>query len=598
MLIPWLAALVAGAAVGVLQYGVRPGRSLLPALARAAAVTLIVALLLDAPVGRARAPRPFAVLDASASWRRGADAAAWSRARERLRGAGADSSFLFGDSLRTAGALPETPEDAASTVRPAVERALAAGRSLVVVTDGEIDDPSVLASLPPGSRLEVIDRPAAMDAALVTLEAPRAAVGGDTVDVRAGVQAGAAGAAATSLDLLIGDRRAARVAVEALAPFGERALAFRVAVPNGDGERLLRAVLARGDAEPRNDSLALVLDVSAAAGAVFVSTSPDFDARHALGVLRGALSLPTRGYLRVAPGNWRADGSLAAVSEEEVRRAVRSAPLVVLHGDTLALGPPRAVTAGSLALLSPPSAGAADWYATGAPSSPVASALAGIPWDSLPPIAVSGESPRGSWEGLEVRQGRRGERRVPVVGTEGARRSVTVAASGLWRWQFRGGASADAFATLWGSLFDWLAGERSDVRAALPADALVRAGEMVRWRRGSGADTVVAVTLARRGAGGGADSLTLRFAPATSIAESPPLAPGVYDVRVRGGATVLAVNPSREWLPRQPTVRAGRVGSGPPLAEAPRLRSVGLAYAAALVLLCAEWLSRRRLGLR
>lgn len=598
MLIPWLVAVVAGAGVGVLQYGLRPGGSLIPALARSGAVTLIVALLLDAPIGRARVPRPFAALDASASWQRGADGDAWSRARARLRSAGADSTYLFGDSLRLAGLPPEAPADAASAVRPAVERALAAGRALVVVTDGEIDDPAALGSLPPGSRVEVVERAASPDAGVLALEAPRAAVGGDTVDVRVRVQAGAAGSGATALDLLVGDRRAARASLEPLAPFGERAFTFRLPVPNGDGERLLRAALAAGDAEPRNDSLTVALDVSAAAGAVFVSTSPDFDARYALGVLRGALSLPTRGYFRVAPGNWRADGSLAAVSEEEVRRAVRSAPLVVLHGDTAALGRPRDVTAGALALLAPPAEGATEWYATGAPASPIAAALAGVPWDSLPPIAIGATPPRGSWEGLEVRQGRRGDRRAPVVGIEGARRTVIVTASGLWRWQFRGGTSADAYATLWGSLFDWLAGERSDVRAALPADPVVRAGEAVRWRRGAGADSVVTVALVRRGGPGGEDSVTLRFGAGATVTESAPLAPGVYDVRVRGGTTLLAVNPSREWLPRQRTVRAGRVGTGAPLGDAPRLRSLGWAYAVALVLLCAEWLTRRRLGLR
>jgi hypothetical protein len=82
------------------------------------------------------------------------------------------------------------------------------------------------------------------------------------------------------------------------------------------------------------------------------------------------------------------------------------------------------------------------------------------------------------------------------------------------------------------------------------------------------------------------------------VTESQPLAAGVYDVRMRGGSAVLAVNPSREWLPRPRTVRSGRVGSGAPLGDAPRLRSLGWAYALTLALLCAEWLTRRRVGLR
>ncbi|NUR35412.1 MAG: hypothetical protein HOQ30_15515, partial [Gemmatimonadaceae bacterium] len=109
-----------------------------------------------------------------------------------------------------------------------------------------------------------------------------------------------------------------------------------------------------GDAEPRNDTLAVGVDVSRAPAAVFVSTAPDFDAREAVAALRGVTSLPTRAYYRVAAGVWRADPGLARVEESVVRAAVRDAPLVILHGDTAAFGAPRAATRGSLLLFAPP----------------------------------------------------------------------------------------------------------------------------------------------------------------------------------------------------------------------------------------------------
>jgi hypothetical protein len=617
-MILWLVAVGAGLATALLQYGAPfgagRGRTLLPAILRTLAIAVLVALILDAPLGRARVLPPFAALDGSASWMRGSDSAAWRAARSRARAAAAESTFVFGDSVRAAPA-DASPSDLASAVRPAVDRALAAGRSLVVVTDGELDDPAALQALPPGSSVDVLPRPARRDGALLVLDAPRAAVGGDTVDVRASVVAGAAGSGRGTVDLFIDGRRVGAAPLDSLAPFGERSIVLRARVPDADGIALVRAVLAAdGDAEPRNDTLTTPLEVSAAAGAVFVSTSPDYDARYALSVLRGALAIPTRGYLRVAPGVWRLDGTLAPAAEEDVRRAVRVAPLVIIHGDTLALGRPREVTRGTLALIAPPADSVtADWYVTSAPSSPVVGALSGIPWDSLPPIAVSPTVPRGAWQALEARQGRRGDRRIVVTGTEEPRRAVTVGASGLWRWQFRGGASADAYATLWGSIFDWLAAERTDVRPALPADQLVRSGEPVRWRRGAGSDTVVALALTlRRGqrAGGGApagtpsatpvpaDTVVLRFPPGATLAESRPLPAGVYDVRVPGGAAVLAVNASRELIPRQPTVRAGRVGAGAALGDAPRARSASWAYLLVVAALCAEWLFRRRLGLR
>jgi hypothetical protein len=73
----------------------------------------------------------------------------------------------------------------------------------------------------------------------------------------------------------------------------------------------------------------------------------------------------------------------------------------------------------------------------------------------------------------------------------------------------------------------------------------------------------------------------------------------VYDVRVPGGSALLAVNVSRELLPRRPTVRSGAVGRAPaPAGVAPSLRSLGWVYVVLVLLLCGEWLARRRAGLR
>ena len=51
-----------------------------------------------------------------------------------------------------------------------------------------------------------------------------------------------------------------------------------------------------------------------------------------------------------------------------------------------------------------------------------------------------------------------------------------VAASGFWRWRFRGGALAAAHTAFWGSIIDWLAAEQADARAASPADGALREG--------------------------------------------------------------------------------------------------------------------------
>ena len=604
---PWILAALAGLAFAFLQYAGRDlrlgARAMLPAVLRAVAITLLAALLLDAPAGRRKPLATWVALDASASWRRGGDTSAWRRAWGEVRATRPESLFLFGDSLRALRGADSltTPSDLASVARPAVERALGRGHPLVVVTDGELADPEALNELPAGSRVIVEPHRPGSDLAVSSLELPRAVVSGDTVELRVGLVAGASGSSPGTLAIVVGDASVLSVPVDALAPYAERALTVRARMEGREGPTVVRAIVrSPGDVEAHNDTLAMAIDLSRAASAVFVSTSPDFDARYALAVLRGALAVPTRGYFRVAPGAWRVDGSLAPISETDVRSAFRDAPVAILHGDTAAFGPPRAATSGPLALVVPAVTSDGEWYAADAPPSPLAPALSGLPWDSLPPITVGAAPPAGQWRALEVRRGREEDRRVIIAGSDTPRRLVIVAASGLWRWRFRGGASADAFTALWGSLFDWLAAERADRRAAVPTGIVVRAGEPVRWHRGSATDSSVLVVLRRMARNDSArvDSMTLRFHGDATIAESPALSPGLYMATVRGGSTMLAVNNAREWLPRAPRVKAGAIGGGIPVDAAPRLRSSGWAYALLLILLCAEWVVRRRLGMR
>ena len=89
----------------------------------AIAATLLVALLLDAPIGAARVPPPLVALDASASWTRGGDSLSWRAALDSVRGTD-DALLLVGDSLRT-GPAPDAPAATASRTRPAVERVMA-----------------------------------------------------------------------------------------------------------------------------------------------------------------------------------------------------------------------------------------------------------------------------------------------------------------------------------------------------------------------------------------------------------------------------------------------------------------------------------------
>ena len=599
----WLLAALVGLAVAGLQYGanaLRPAVAPL-ALLRALVVTIVLAMLLGAPGGRSTPLAPEIALDASESWTRGgAVCDRWQGALDSAARVGRGTRLRFGDSVRADDGRA-TPADRASRLRPVADRAAASGHPVVVITDGELDDADVLAALPRGSRAVVVPcRAAGPDLAVATLEAPRTVLAGDTTNVRLTLTAGSAGSLAGVLELRLDDQILASQPVPALGAYGEQSVALRGIGEGAERGAVLRALFrGAGDTEPRNDTLAIGVDVSRAAAAVFVSTAPDFDAREAVAALRGVTSLPTRAYYRVAPGAWRTDPALARVPEEDVRTAVRDAPIVILHGDTALFGPPRAASRGALLLFAPPLGDEGDWLAAAAPPSPLAPAFAALPFDSLPPLSVSAALPRGEWQGLVVREpGAGGERRVALVGWETPRRVAVLGASGFWRWRFRGGVRADAYGAFFGTLFDWLAAGRSDRRAVVPDAGVFRAGAPLRWRRGSPTDSVVALTLVRRGAPARTDSMTLRFSESATVLESAPVPPGVYDVRSANGTSVLVVNQSSELLPRRPTVQSGRIGGRPGLADAPLARELGWLYVVAVLALCAEWLLRRRVGMR
>ena len=72
----------------------------------------------------------------------------------------------------------------------------------------------------------------------------------------------------------------------------------------------------------------------------------------------------------------------------------------------------------------------------------------------------------------------------------------------------------------------------------------------------------------------------------------------MYDVQAEGGASVLVVNASREWVPRPPTVRDGVLSRGALSSDAPRLADAGWPFVLALLVLCGEWIGRRAVGYR
>src|SRR5260221_530379 len=171
-MIVWFLSFAAGLLAASVHYGRPAPAALLPVLLRLVAVTLVVAIALDAPAGSAFAPASKVALDVSESWVRATDSTAWKAALDSVRRIGGPLSY-FGDSLRDA-SVPVTPSDHATRLRGVVDAASAAGAPVAVVTDGEVEEPELAATLPRGSRFIVLPKRERRDLAVTALDAPRA----------------------------------------------------------------------------------------------------------------------------------------------------------------------------------------------------------------------------------------------------------------------------------------------------------------------------------------------------------------------------------------------------------------------------------------
>lgn len=568
-------------------------RPLLMAL-RLLAVIAAMALLLDLPIGVARPPSPLVALDVSSSWTRSGDSAAWRAAGDTARAAGASGALvLFGDSTRNA-TIPSLPGDLASRVAPVLQRAAATGQSVVVVTDGAIDDADALQQAVAGSRVAVVPVHAGADRAVADLSAVAEGRVGDTLTVQARVVADAAMPTPTTLRWLLDGTVLAEAPVPALAAGGEAMIESRIVIPAGDSIAVLRAALpAAGDIQPRNDTLAVAFRRGARQRIVIVSTAPDADVRDIATQLRSNVALPTDTYFRIAPGRWLRDNTFAPIEESAVRLAVRGATLAVLHGDTLAMGTPASLGTRALLLLTPPDGDAPELIVRPAPASPLQAALSGIVVESLPPLLAS-VAARGGIVALSAAPATSGTGAVPIVtATEGDVRRVLITAAGYNRWRARGGVSEAAFQAFVGAATDWLLGARGRAAVATPATSVVRAGAPVRWRAGTQSRAVISLTRdgdrrTRR------DSITFT---AGADGEMPPLDAGVWRGTVAGVPVVIPVSASREFLPHAVTLHSGAL-NGPALAIRRGARAISWLYLATVLLLAAEWLLRRRAGLR
>ena len=582
-----------------------------------------LALLLWNPVTTRSEPGgpPLVLLDASLSMvgQGGPWGAALDTARALARGGGGGVIWRFGRAVRAFDTLP--PADGATRLGPALAAAAARGGPVIVVTDGAITDlPDVPPDLVRRARLVVLPRPPFFDAFVASIEGPRRVAAGDTIRLRVGYGTAGKRPGSTAGKRPGKGEEGREHAVLTVSLAGRRLASREVTLPDSGvvateltlpASRLPSGWSAAevrlggvGDDEPRDDARLFVVEVSPAPAIVMLAAPPDWDTRFLSRTLAEVARVPVRTFVATEPARWRDAATLAPVSPSDLTRSIAAARLVVAAGDPALLPAPRSPRAAASLLWWPTVGGVpGDWYVEPPPPSPVAAALAGILWDSVPPAAAATDVAPGRDTSrvvaLNARLARRGvPRPILQLAVRDGVRQATLSATGLYRWVFRGGASAQAYRALVAALADWLLdgeGGRGKGERAVPESQVVANGLPLVWRWvGTGQPSDVVVRLVGN-AGERVDTLHFDAAGQAEL----PLPAGVYRYASEGGGErgLVAVETySDEWRPAQAVLRAQE---GAPAA---RLVGVGLRdrwwwFAVAIAALAVEWAWRRRQGL-
>jgi hypothetical protein len=537
--------------------------------------------------------------------------AALDTARALARGGGV--IWRFGARVTGFDTLP--PTDGASRLAPALAAAAARGGELVVVSDGAIDDRADLApDLVRRARIVVLPRTPFFDAFVAAVEGPRRVSGADTLRLRVsygtagtrdpkGLPDGRGGRGTGKATLVVSNE--GRRLVSRVVPLPDSGIVATDVtlppslVPRPGWSALAVRLEGVSDSEPRDDGRLFALEVSRQPAVVLLAAPPDWETRFLARTISDVARVPVRTFVATDPGGsrWRDATTLDDRSAGDVARAVAGARLVIAAGNPAVLT--RFTPRGAVLLWPATHRQDGDWYVQPPGPSPIAGALAGVVWDSLPPATSLAELAPDSTSavGLTARLARRGPPRPAVVLSErGGTRRVVIGAGGLYRWAFRGGASGEAYRALVAGLVDWLlgGGEGRGERFA-PLTYEVPNGMPLLWRwAGSSAprDIVISLDAAQR-----QRVDTLRF-DAAGRAELR-LPPGAYRYSAAGGTErgLVAVDTnSDEWLP------AAAVLTSQPGEPGGRLVSVALRdrwwlFALAIGAFTAEWAWRRRQGL-
>jgi hypothetical protein len=576
---------------------------------RVAGVAALLLLLWNPPwlPGTPTHGTPLVLLDASLSI--AGTGGRWPEALDSARRIAGERGTIWRFGAAVASFDTSPPTDGASRLGPAIAAAAAHAGPVTVITDGEFDDAAPLSpDLRARARVVLLARRPFTDAYVAGASGQRRLAAADTLRLRVsvGVVGGSRGPGAgsrdfggngTSVVVRHGERRLASRALT-LPDSGTIVTEMDVPAARLPAGPAALAVLLEGaaDEEPRDDVRWFVVEVAPRPAVVVLAAPPDWETRFLARELSDVVRAPVRTFVRFdRGGRWHDGATLRPVGDGDVAAAVATARLVV-HGPEP--GPARNARGARLVLAGAGAEG--DWYVVAPPASPLAGALAGVARDSLPPL--TGVSPPPADDAgtvaLAATLARRGSA-VPVVTLResGGVRIATVAASGFWRWGFRGGSSQVAYRALVAGMADWLLEEQGagNGERFAPVTPESPRGVPIAWQwlaRDAARDRVVRVT-----GPGGERVDTLRF-DAEGRAESR-LAPGVYRYAAVDGPErgLVAVEPySDEWRPRRITLgpQSGTAGAA---REGRGLRDTWWLFALAIAAFAIEWYWRRREGL-
>lgn len=421
--------------------------------------------------------------------------------------------------------------------------------------------------------------------------------------------------------------------------------------PLSAGALHITARLEHQDAFPLDNERSATVHVDPEeTGILLVSFVADWEPRFLFPVLNQVTGLPVRGYVRAGSDRFMqmTTGNSARTTETSTNnreinlttltRLLTQAELVVAMGvDASNQELLTQATRHSRALLLFPmdAAGAAvagvathgpqpgEWLLAGLPPSAIAGQAGQFQTGVLPPLTSLlrlADEPAGV--AMEVRQGTGGTPQPALVlRQDGDSRFAVALGRGFWRWAFRDGVPRDQYRRLWAAVAGWLMQSQTETssRTGLrPAASILPRDIPIRWlafgREGHEAQIMLT------NSAGAVVLDTVYPVPASGRFTTTALPPGRYDYTAVTVAPLDSASPARatttpdttsgtfhvdpfsdEMLhravaPASLTVPADPQGAS--LARTRPLRSSPIPYLVLLVALCAEWIGRRRAGLR